>query len=78
MMGDRKAFDKHAKSKLRQQNATLNRLQSENESIKKELGAQVPKGATSGKLSTQASRLNRLNDGEEQLIKKVQMEKKKT
>jgi len=38
MMGDRKAFDKHAKSKLRQQNATLSRLQTENESIKKELG----------------------------------------
>merc|ERR1712188_199797 len=46
MMGDRKAFDKHAKSRLRQQNATLNRLQNENTSIKTELGAQVPKGTS--------------------------------
>jgi len=74
MMGDRKAFDKHAKSKLRQQNATLSRLQTENESIKKELGTQVPKGTN--KISTQAARLNRLNDEEEQLIKKITLEKK--
>merc|ERR1711966_435930 len=68
-MGDRKAFDKHAKSRIRQQNTTLNRLQNENEQIKKDMGAQVPKG-TSAKLSSQAARLNRLNDEEEQLIKK--------
>merc|ERR1711988_1488180 len=73
MMGDRKAFDKHAKSRLRQQNTTLNRLQSENDSIKKELGAQVPKGSTT-KMTTQAARLNRLNDEEEQLIKKITLE----
>jgi len=76
MMGDRKAFDKHAKSRLRQQNATLNRLQNENTSIKKELGAQVPSGGNS-KLTTSAARLNRLGDEEEQLIKKISMEKKK-
>merc|ERR1712054_297734 len=76
MMGDRKAFDKHAKSRLRQQNATLNRLQTENETMKTELGTHVPKGAAN-KLTTQASRLNRLNDEEEQLIKKITLEKKK-
>jgi len=77
MMGDRKAFDKHAKSRLRQQNTTLNRLQNENESFKKELGTQVPKN-NNNKLTTQAARLNRLNDEEEQLIRKITVEKKKS
>jgi len=75
MMGDRKAFDKHAKSKMRQQSTTLNRVQSENEAMKSELSAHVPK-ATANKLNTQAARLNRLNEEEEQLIKKITLEKK--
>eukprot|EP00657_Telonema_sp_P-1_P008326 TRINITY_DN2925_c0_g1_i1.p2 TRINITY_DN2925_c0_g1~~TRINITY_DN2925_c0_g1_i1.p2 ORF type:complete len:168 (-),score=57.32 TRINITY_DN2925_c0_g1_i1:22-525(-) len=43
MMGDRSSFQKHANSKIRQQNTHLGRLQNENQSMKKELGVHQPR-----------------------------------
>jgi len=77
MMGDRNAFQKHAQTKLRQQNSHLSRLQTENETMKKELGTHAPRGGVQGRIHTQTAKLNQLSDEEDKLHKKIQEESKK-
>jgi len=78
MMGDRQAFQKHAQTKLRQQSSHLNRLQTENETMKKELGAHAPRGGTHGKLHSQTSKLNQLSDEEDKLHKLIHEQSKRS
>lgn len=77
MMGDRQAFQKHAQTKLRQQSTHLSRLQSENETMKKELGAHAPRRGGSSKLHSLTAKLNQLSDEEDKLLKMIHEQEKK-